>query len=148
VGGGLQLGLLGTAATNALLCQPQVIMMMEKLVKSLAGETEVFGENLPQCRFVHHKPPHAARTWTWAAVVGSQWLTAWAMAWPGDPINFNSCCHVVCHVSAANYISLFVKIKPRAWPQTVLTGFFKENQKLEYLFTTNSRLWVLLEMNL
>jgi hypothetical protein len=27
---------------------------MEKLVELLAGETEVFGENLPQCRFVHH----------------------------------------------------------------------------------------------
>jgi hypothetical protein len=31
-------------------------MMMEKLVERLAGETEVLGENLPQCRFVHHKP--------------------------------------------------------------------------------------------
>jgi hypothetical protein len=30
--------------------------MMEKLVEWLAGETEAFGENLPQCRFVHHKP--------------------------------------------------------------------------------------------
>jgi hypothetical protein len=39
-----------------LLCQPQVIMMMEKSVEWLAGETEVLGENLPQCRFVHHKP--------------------------------------------------------------------------------------------
>jgi hypothetical protein len=29
--------------------------MIEKLVERLAGETEVFGENLPQCRFVHHK---------------------------------------------------------------------------------------------
>jgi hypothetical protein len=38
-----------------LLCQPRVIMMMEKLVEWLAGETEVIGENLPQCRFVHHK---------------------------------------------------------------------------------------------
>jgi hypothetical protein len=31
-------------------------MMMEKLVERLAGETEVLGENLTQCRFVHHKP--------------------------------------------------------------------------------------------
>jgi hypothetical protein len=29
-------------------------MMIEKLVEWLAGETEVLGENLPQCRFVHH----------------------------------------------------------------------------------------------
>jgi hypothetical protein len=29
---------------------------MEKSVEWLAGETEVLGENLPQCRFVHHKP--------------------------------------------------------------------------------------------
>jgi hypothetical protein len=57
VGGGVQLGPLGTAATNGLLCQPRVIIMMEKLVERwLAGETEVLGENLPQCRFVHHKP--------------------------------------------------------------------------------------------
>jgi hypothetical protein len=39
-----------------LLCQPQVIMMMEKLVEWLAGETEILEENLPLCRFVHHKP--------------------------------------------------------------------------------------------
>jgi hypothetical protein len=55
VGGGIQ-GPLDTAATNGLLCQPRVIMMMEKSVEWLAGETEVLGENLPQCRFVHHKP--------------------------------------------------------------------------------------------
>jgi hypothetical protein len=30
--------------------------MMEKLVERLTGETEVLGENLPQCRFVHQKP--------------------------------------------------------------------------------------------
>jgi hypothetical protein len=55
VGGGIQ-GPLGTAATNDLLYQPRVIMMMEKSVEWLAGETEVLGENLPQCRFVHDKP--------------------------------------------------------------------------------------------
>jgi hypothetical protein len=38
------------------LCQLRVIMIMEKSVEWLAGETEVLGENLPQCRFVHHKP--------------------------------------------------------------------------------------------
>jgi hypothetical protein len=38
-----------------LLCQPWVIMMMEKLMEWLAEETEVLGENLPQCHFVHHK---------------------------------------------------------------------------------------------
>jgi hypothetical protein len=38
-----------------LFCQPRVIMMMEKLVEWLAEETEVLGENLPQCRFVRHK---------------------------------------------------------------------------------------------
>jgi hypothetical protein len=53
---GVQLGPLGTAATNGLLCQPRVIMMMEKLVEGwLAGKTEVLGGNLPQCCFVHHK---------------------------------------------------------------------------------------------
>jgi hypothetical protein len=41
---------------NGLLCQPRVIMIMERSVEWLAGETEVLGENLPQCRFVHHKP--------------------------------------------------------------------------------------------
>jgi hypothetical protein len=39
-----------------LLWQPRVIMMMENLVEWLAGETEALGENLPQCRCVHHKP--------------------------------------------------------------------------------------------
>jgi hypothetical protein len=29
---------------------------MEKSVELLAEETEVLGENLRQCRFVHHKP--------------------------------------------------------------------------------------------
>jgi hypothetical protein len=41
---------------NGLLCQPRVIMVMEKSVEWLTGDTEVLGENLPQCRFIHHKP--------------------------------------------------------------------------------------------
>jgi hypothetical protein len=56
VGGRVQLGPLGTVANNGLLHQPRMIMMMEKLVEWLAGETEVLGQNLPQCLFVHHKP--------------------------------------------------------------------------------------------
>jgi hypothetical protein len=56
LGGGVQLGPLGTTATNRPLGQPRVIMMMENLVEWLARETEVLGENVPQCRFVHHKP--------------------------------------------------------------------------------------------
>jgi hypothetical protein len=31
-------------------------MMMEKLAEKIGGKSEVLGENLPQCRFVHHKP--------------------------------------------------------------------------------------------
>jgi hypothetical protein len=41
---------------QGLLCQPRVIMMVEKLEEWLAGETAVIGENLPQCWYVHHKP--------------------------------------------------------------------------------------------
>jgi hypothetical protein len=33
-----------------------MMMNMEQSVEyELAGETEVFGENVPQCHFVHHK---------------------------------------------------------------------------------------------
>jgi hypothetical protein len=32
-----------------------MMMSVEQSVDCLAGETEVFGENFPQCRFVHHK---------------------------------------------------------------------------------------------
>jgi hypothetical protein len=49
---------------------------MEKLVERLAGETEVLGENLPQCRFVHHKSHMLPVRDTRAAAVESQRLTA------------------------------------------------------------------------
>jgi hypothetical protein len=32
-----------------------MMMSVQQLVECLAGETEVVGENLPQCRFVDHK---------------------------------------------------------------------------------------------
>jgi hypothetical protein len=51
-------------------------MIMEKSVEWLAGETEVLGENLPQCRFVHHKPHMLPVREPRAAAVGNQRLTA------------------------------------------------------------------------
>jgi hypothetical protein len=52
---------IGTAATPGLLCQPRVIvkMIVEKQMEcTLAGVTEVLGENLPSATFVHHIIPH------------------------------------------------------------------------------------------
>jgi hypothetical protein len=69
VGGGVHSAL---RLPIGLLCQPRVIMMMEKLVEWwLAGETEVLGENLHKCRFVHQKPHMPARMRTRAAAMGS-----------------------------------------------------------------------------
>jgi hypothetical protein len=67
---------------NGLLYLPRVIMIMENLVEwRLAVETEV----LPQRHFVHHKSHLTpTRVWTRAAAVGSQRLTAWAMARPNN----------------------------------------------------------------
>jgi hypothetical protein len=59
-------------------------VIVEQLVEwRLAGETEVLRENLPQRHFLHLKIPHdQTRAWTQAATVGSQRLTALAMARP------------------------------------------------------------------
>jgi hypothetical protein len=58
------------------------MMIVEQSVECrLAGETEVLGENLPH--FVHHKSHMTRpRLEPRAAAVGSQRLTAWAMARP------------------------------------------------------------------
>jgi hypothetical protein len=40
---------------TGLLYLPRVIVRMENFVESMAGETEVLGENLPRRDFDHHK---------------------------------------------------------------------------------------------
>jgi hypothetical protein len=61
-----------------------MLVILEQLVEwSVAGETAVLGEKLPQRHFVHHKPKHdQTRARTRAATMGSQRLTAWTMARP------------------------------------------------------------------
>jgi hypothetical protein len=57
---------------------------------TIAGETEVLGENLPSATLSHHKshmPSSGFETRT--AAVGSQRLTAWAMARPYDSALLN-----------------------------------------------------------
>jgi hypothetical protein len=55
-----------------------IMMMMMSVVQSvefLARETEVLGENLPHCGFVHHKS-HMSGVRIRRAAVGSRLLTA------------------------------------------------------------------------
>jgi hypothetical protein len=65
-----------------LLCQPRVIMMMEKLVEWLAVEAEVLRGKPAPVPLCPPQTPHAAGTRTRPAAVGSQRLTAWATARP------------------------------------------------------------------
>jgi hypothetical protein len=56
-GGGVQLGPLGTAATNRPIVPAPGDYDDGEICGMIIGrETEVLGENLPQCRSVHHKP--------------------------------------------------------------------------------------------
>jgi hypothetical protein len=55
VGGGVQLGPLGTAGTNSLIV-PAAGDYDDADIGGMIGRgNEVLGENLSQCRFVHHK---------------------------------------------------------------------------------------------
>jgi hypothetical protein len=53
---------IGTAVTPDLLCQPRVIVIVEKQMECrLAGETEVLGENRPQRHFCPITKSHMTR---------------------------------------------------------------------------------------
>jgi hypothetical protein len=63
----------GTAATTGLLYKPQIIDVGDcgEIGKcKLQGETEVFGENLPQRHSVHHK---SHTTWHWLEPGPPRW---------------------------------------------------------------------------
>jgi hypothetical protein len=62
----------------------QMMSVGQSLEWELAGEIKLFGENMPQCHFVHHKPHDLTWKRTQATVAGSWHLTAWAMKWPLD----------------------------------------------------------------
>jgi hypothetical protein len=56
IGGGIQLGPLGNAATNRPIVSAPGDYDDGEIGGMMAGETEVLRKNLPQCRFVYHKP--------------------------------------------------------------------------------------------
>jgi hypothetical protein len=130
VGDGVQLGSLGTAATNGLLCQPRVIMIIEKLVELLAGETEVLGENLPQCCIVHHKPHMLPGREPGPPRWESQRLTAWAY---GTAFDLGTSWRWV-----VSFTSLLVYPRGRSprYPVLVWTAWRRENS-WPYLYSNS-----------
>jgi hypothetical protein len=64
---------------NGLLCQPRVIMIMEKSVERLARETEVLGENLPSAALSTTNPtccPYANTGRRGGKAASNRWATA------------------------------------------------------------------------
>jgi hypothetical protein len=62
VGDGVQLGPLGTAATNRPIVPAPADYNDGEIDGMIGRGTEVLGENVPQYRFVHHKPHMQTRT--------------------------------------------------------------------------------------
>jgi hypothetical protein len=95
VGGGVQFGPLGTAATN----RPIVPAPDDYDNREIGGmigrgnrSTRRKPVPMPLCS---PQTPQAVRTRTRVAALGSQWLTAWATARPGCKLNY---IYVFCHV--------------------------------------------------
>jgi hypothetical protein len=71
------LGPLGTAATNRPIVPAPGDYDDGEIGEMMIGRgNQAFGENLPQCRFVHDKPHMSARARTRATAGGIQRLTA------------------------------------------------------------------------
>jgi hypothetical protein len=80
-GGGVQLGPLGTAATDRPLV-PAPVNYDKREIGEMNGRGNWSSRRKPApVPLCPPQPPHAARTQTRVAVVGSQGLTAWATAW-------------------------------------------------------------------
>jgi hypothetical protein len=75
-GGGVQLGPLGTAATNRPIVPASGEYDDGEIGGMIGRETEVLGTKPAPIPFCPPQIPPAARTRTWAAAVGSQRLTA------------------------------------------------------------------------
>jgi hypothetical protein len=131
-----KLGPLGTSVTSGILYQPRGIVRLENL-----GGMKIDREN----RRTRRKPAPAplcppqiqltrpvARTW--AAAVGSQRLTAWAMARPNVPIWSPTVCSVHVQCSERPDIQL------RCWTQASKICWTNWNPRFRQ-GETNLRIW-------
>jgi hypothetical protein len=82
----VRLSPLGTAATTGLLYQPQMIDDSDcgaiGVMKIGRGNRSTWRKPAPVPLCLPQIPHDQTRAWTWAAVVGSQWLTTCAMMQP------------------------------------------------------------------